>query len=62
MEPDYLANLIAQHEANGTDLEICGHFVTYDDSERQHNPKAPQQYIARIDDILEKKSEILTTL
>ena len=30
--------------------------------ERQHNPKAPQQYIARIDDVLEKKKEILTSL
>ena len=30
--------------------------------ERRHNPKAPQQYIARIDDVLEKKKEILTSL
>ncbi len=27
--------------------------------ERQHNPKAPQQYIARIDDVLARKGEIL---
>ena len=47
VEPDYLANLIAQHEANGTDLEICGHFVTYDDSERQHNPNAAAQILDR---------------
>ena len=30
--------------------------------ERQHNPKAPQQYIGRIDDVLAKKDEILKTL
>ena len=30
--------------------------------ERQHNPKAPQQYIARIDDVLAKKEELIQRL
>ncbi len=30
--------------------------------ERQHNPKAPQQYIARIDEILDRKEEVLSGL
>ena len=46
-EPEYLACLIALHEENGTELEICGHYVTYDDSERRHNPDAAAQILDR---------------
>ena len=47
VEPEYLSGLLSLREANGTDLEICGHFVTYDASERQHNPDAAARILDR---------------